>query len=317
MKPEISVIVPVYNGEKTIDKCIKSILKSSFKNFEIITINDNSTDNSLKIIKKFPIKIFNVNFDSASKVRNFGAKKAKAKILVFVDQDVVIKNDTLKKFYEILKRNPDVSAAIATPDKNRKYKTFLGEYENLYLNYSFTRHGKETSNLHSSTFAIRKSVFQKVGGFNEKIKGVEQEDRELGERLVRNRFRVWFLKNVKVVHLKEYNLKSFIRTRINRGRGYIKNVFKYKIFNDHIPLGLKLGIPLLYLALFLAPFNYFLSISLIAFFALINFDFFKFLYKERDITFAIKALFILIFDMIITGIGVLRGVIDYVEQHRY
>jgi len=317
MRPEISVIVPVYNGEKTIDKCIKSILKSSFKNFEIIAINDNSIDNSLKILKKFSIKIFNVDFDSASKVRNFGAKKAKAKILVFVDQDVVIKKDTLKKFYEILKRNPGVSAVIATPDKNRKYKTFLGEYENLYLNYSFTRHGKETSNLHSSTFAIRKSVFQKVGGFNEKIKGVEQEDRELGERLVRNGFRIWFLKHVKVVHLKEYNLKSFVKTRINRGRGYIKNVFKYKIVKDHIPFGLKFGVPLLYFTIFLIPFNYFLSIALTAFFAFINFDFFKFLYKERGITFAIKALFILIFDMIITGVGILRGVFDYARRYGY
>jgi len=317
MKAKMSVIIPVKNSETTIEKCIKSILKSNFRNFELIVVYSDSTDNTINILKKFPVKIINTKLDGAGIARNLGAKYSKGNILVFVDSDIVVRKNTLKKLYETIKMNSNVDAVVATPDKNKRYKSFISEYENLYLNYSFTRHNKETSNLHSSTFAIRRDVFFKADGFNEKIKGTEQEDREFGERLIRMNFKVWFLKNLKVIHLKEYNINSFVRTRINRSRGYIKNTIKYKIIKDHIPLGLKLGVPMIYIALLFLPFNYFLSSILITIFVLLNLDFLKFLQKERNLVFSLKSLLILIFDMIILGIGLLRGILDYVRGHGY
>ena len=58
MSAKISVIVPVYNGEKYIDTCISSLLQQTFKNIEIIIIDDGSTDNSCQMAKKYPVTVF-------------------------------------------------------------------------------------------------------------------------------------------------------------------------------------------------------------------------------------------------------------------
>ena len=77
---KVSVIIPVYNGEKFIEKCINSILNGTYQNFELIVINDGSKDNSLKVLKKFDknkkIRIYSQKNHGASYTRNIGLKKA-------------------------------------------------------------------------------------------------------------------------------------------------------------------------------------------------------------------------------------------------
>ncbi|MDP3917459.1 MAG: glycosyltransferase family 2 protein [Nanoarchaeota archaeon] len=86
---EISVIIPAYNEEKYIDKCISSLLEQDYKDYEVIVIDDGSTDDTVKIIKKFPKVILKKqNHKGPGEARNLGAKIAKGKILVFVDADM-------------------------------------------------------------------------------------------------------------------------------------------------------------------------------------------------------------------------------------
>ncbi len=91
--PKISVIVPVYNTEKYLEKCIKSILIQKMQDFEIIIVNDGSTDNSESIIKKYKtkysnkIKFYNKPNGGLSDARNFGVKKATGEYLCFIDSD--------------------------------------------------------------------------------------------------------------------------------------------------------------------------------------------------------------------------------------
>ena len=79
MKPEISVIIPLYNKENIINQCVDSILSQSFENFELIIVNDGSTDNSLEIVKSIHddrIRIIEQKNGGPSKARNTGVKKA-------------------------------------------------------------------------------------------------------------------------------------------------------------------------------------------------------------------------------------------------
>lgn len=95
-----SFIVPVYNGEKYIDRCLKSLLNQTYNNFEIIIINDGSTDNSEKILNEYQkkhlqIKVFHQDNKGLSVSRNIGIKKATGDYILFVDVDDYISNETL------------------------------------------------------------------------------------------------------------------------------------------------------------------------------------------------------------------------------
>ena len=101
--PKISVIVPVYNTSKYLSKCIDSLINQTFDDYEIIFINDGSTDNSANVIKKYKnskIKLINKKNEGQALARNLGIKKAKGDYIMFVDSDDYIDKDTLKITYK-------------------------------------------------------------------------------------------------------------------------------------------------------------------------------------------------------------------------
>ena len=108
--PEISVIIPTYNTSKYLHECLESVLSQSFKNFEVICINDGSTDNSLEILKQFQnkdprIKIIDQENQGVSTARNAGLKIAQGKYVGFVDSDDTIEKDFFGKLYDTAERN--------------------------------------------------------------------------------------------------------------------------------------------------------------------------------------------------------------------
>ena len=102
MKKDISIIVPIYNSEKYLKKCIDSIINQTKKELEIILINDGSTDNSEKIIKEYKDKrikyIKNTN-QGIGTTRNQGIKEATGKYLMFIDSDDYIENNACELLY--------------------------------------------------------------------------------------------------------------------------------------------------------------------------------------------------------------------------
>ena len=109
MSVEVSIIIPVYNAAANIDKCVKSILKQSYKGFELILINDGSKDNSLEIIRKYEKKYKNVRVidkpnEGVSKTRNLGIKEAAGKYVMFIDNDDYIDEDYVETLLNAIKR---------------------------------------------------------------------------------------------------------------------------------------------------------------------------------------------------------------------
>lgn len=100
-RPLISIIVPVFNVEKYIVRCIESILAQSYGDWEIIAIDDGSQDNSGSILDKYAdnnnrIKVFHISNSGVSHARNIGIDKAKGKYVCFIDSDDWIKSDMLE-----------------------------------------------------------------------------------------------------------------------------------------------------------------------------------------------------------------------------
>lgn len=106
MEELISVIVPVYNVEKYIDKCINSIINQTYKNLEIILVDDGSPDNCGNICDEYSKKdnriiVIHKENGGVSSARNIGIKNAKGKWITFVDSDDWIENDYVEKLSKI------------------------------------------------------------------------------------------------------------------------------------------------------------------------------------------------------------------------
>lgn len=100
---DISIIVPIYNAEKYIDKCLTSLINQTKKELEIILINDGSTDKTEEIVKKYSdkrIKYFKNNNQGIGKTRNFGIEKATAKYIMFIDSDDYLEENACELLYE-------------------------------------------------------------------------------------------------------------------------------------------------------------------------------------------------------------------------
>lgn len=114
--PHISVILPVYNAEKTLSKCIESILNQEFLDFELIIINDGSNDFSLSICENYAaqdsrIKIINKQNNGVSSARNLGLENVRGKYICFVDADDWVEKEYLSAFFRTNK-NPDKEIVI-------------------------------------------------------------------------------------------------------------------------------------------------------------------------------------------------------------
>lgn len=109
--PKISIIIPVYNAEKTISACLNSIFNQTFSDFEVIVVNDGSTDNSLNILNNWSdkIKIFSQKQTGAPLARNFGFAKSAGEYVLFCDADIVLDPTMLEKMNKTL----DVEKNIA------------------------------------------------------------------------------------------------------------------------------------------------------------------------------------------------------------
>lgn len=129
----ISVIIPVYNVEEYLGKCLDSIIMQSYRNFEVILINDGSSDNSLKICEKYADKdkrivLVNQNNSGVSKARNVGLLKAKGKYITFIDSDDTVDS----RYLEILYRNlKSTKADISMCTWNCKENIVYNDRHNL------------------------------------------------------------------------------------------------------------------------------------------------------------------------------------------
>lgn len=136
--PDISIIVPIYNAEKYLSRCIDSLLSQTKKELELILINDGSTDNSDAIIKGYNdsrIKYFKNDNNGIGKTRNFGIDNAIGKYIMFVDSDDYLDKDACKILFEKAERDTLdlVVCDFYRVENDRSYVEHLEDFESCCL----------------------------------------------------------------------------------------------------------------------------------------------------------------------------------------
>jgi|SaaInlV_125m_DNA_1040241.scaffolds.fasta_scaffold00653_8 glycosyltransferase involved in cell wall biosynthesis len=173
MQPEISVILPLYNAEGYIKEAIDSLLVQTFKNFELIIINDGSTDNSLEIVQQFQderIILINQENKGLAKTLNIALSKCRSNLVARMDADDVCLPNRLQIQYNSFKSNPNLillgGAVIYIDEKgdviNRSYP-ILGT--NAIKNFLFNKGNV----LAHPTVMFKKDIALKAGGYSEEI----------------------------------------------------------------------------------------------------------------------------------------------------
>lgn len=209
-QPEASVIIPVHNAERTLQRCLAAIFASEgIGEFESIVVDDGSTDASATIASNFPCRLIRFEHGRGPSVaRNRGIEEAKAARVVFVDSDVVVRPESLALLLRALDDSPAAFATYDPEPVNKNFATLL--YHTLSCR-SLQDTGEKTSVFYSYCAAIRKDLLLELGGFDTSFTRATFEDVELGRRLARRGLYAKHLRDVRVLHGVRYNLPNLAR----------------------------------------------------------------------------------------------------------
>jgi glycosyltransferase involved in cell wall biosynthesis len=171
----VSIVVPFYNSEKYIGRCIEALFNQDYleERYEIIFINNNSTDSSAAIVRQYPrIKLVDEQKRSSYAARNRGLIEANGEIIAFTDSDCMPAADWLKEI-ESTMDDPVVGIAIGNYQLARDslLLSMIEDYENEKNNYIFTSGIKELYYGYTRNMAVRKKLFGNSGLFLERARG--------------------------------------------------------------------------------------------------------------------------------------------------
>lgn len=181
--PKVSIVIPAYNVEAYILETLRSLLSQTFSDFEVLIVNDGSTDRTAEVIKPFiqndsRFKLLHKTNGGLSSARNFGIHQAKGNYIALLDGDDLYLPDKLATHVEVLDRNPSVGVVYSASQAIREngdstWLTLSGKplYKDALkslLCKNFVGHG--------SNGIFRKEIIAEIGDFDESLKSVEDLD---------------------------------------------------------------------------------------------------------------------------------------------
>ena len=216
--PFISVIVPNHNGEKTIGRCLEAAFASQYSSFEIIVIDDCSSDDSVTVIAKYPCRLIRLSeHGGASKARNTGAQNAAGELLLFIDSDCLLQPDTLAKAAAAYRENGPGVIIGGTYTLLPYDQQFFSIFQSVYIHYSETKNCHNPDYIATHAMLITKDLFLKNGAFNENFMPI-LEDVEFSHRLKKNGIKMLIEPEIQVQHIFNFTLGKSMRNGIRKSK---------------------------------------------------------------------------------------------------
>jgi glycosyltransferase involved in cell wall biosynthesis len=233
--PDVSVIVPVYNAEATLQECVDSILNIDYPKgkLELIFVNNNSTDNTEKILKKYgsEIKVLYENKKGPAAARNKGLLNASGEVVAFTDSDCVVDRNWLKHFIIPLKDKQVgiTGGKILAKRPCNKIESFG---ESIHDHHSAINVFKPPYVI-TMNWASRLDVLKELNFFNEDF--IRCEDVELSHRIFVSGYKIIYTPEAIVYHRNEKTLIGLFR------EGYLHGLYSVQFIKQYRDFILKSG----------------------------------------------------------------------------
>ncbi|MBP7461510.1 MAG: glycosyltransferase family 2 protein, partial [Candidatus Delongbacteria bacterium] len=158
----ISIIIPVFNAERTLPQCLDGLFHSSDQDFEVILVDDASSDRSLDIARDYPIRCFQLPVNQgANHARNYGARYARGSILLFIDADIVIRPGIPARIREKM-ADSSISAVVGVYSGDESDQGLVTRYKNHWIRFSYCLYQVPIDWIFGSITAMRKETFDRT-----------------------------------------------------------------------------------------------------------------------------------------------------------
>jgi len=318
MTSPVSVIIPVKNAEQTLRGCLDALFRAEGAERDVIIVDDGCDDDSLRIAASFPCRIIKNERKGVSAARNTGAKTSTGEILFFMDSDIIVPSDVFHVLSGYFAdRTVDGITGLLGP--GIRFDNFASKFKNLWMHYTYVRLTDFVSLFYTSAAAIRRGVFEKMGGFNEDFHRPNVEDTEFGRRLVAAGFRIRLARDLQVEHRKYYDCRGVLRTDFARSSGLVKVVLAGRgmdgrVNSTSVPSLFIASIPFFILSLLSLIASLFLGWKwviaagiLFMVFLLANLPLLRFFRQKEGSRFALKSLLFLVPDILSVTGGIIHG----------
>jgi GT2 family glycosyltransferase len=319
----VAVVVPVYNAAAYLPDCLDAISRS-LPTAALIVADDGSTDDSAAIAERHGAQVVRLEGRSGpAGARNRGVAETRADVVCFVDSDVVVADDALRRMVERLATDPDTVAVFGSYDTNPRATGLVSRFRNLLHHYVHQRGSREASTFWAGCGAIRREAFDEVGGFERHWNGIE--DIELGYRLRAAGYRIALDPSIQCTHLKRWTLRSMLWTDI-RSRAYLwaRLILERKSLPSDLNVDTAQRVSLALVAVALAglafvwwvPSLLILSALAVAGVVWLNRDLYRYLASHAGIGFALASIPLHLLHLLAGGLGLVAAMVAHAAGNR-
>ncbi len=318
-KYKVSIVIPVYNSESTLNECLSACLSQDYNSeYEVIAVDDGSIDLSAYIIKHYPVKYIYQKNNGPATARNTGWENAGGEIICFTDSDCVPQSDWLSKITSDFSNDGIAGVggtyAIANPS-NLLANLVQEEITQRHISMPV-----EVNFLGSFNVAYRRHVLEEVHGFDVNFRIASGEDNDLAYKIISKGYKLIFDINVVVAHYHPEKFFNYLKTQLKHGywRVYLY-VNHPKMMRGDSYSGLKdyLQPPLAMVILFSIPLIFFNSIlgsvwlGLLLIMILLQLPFTYSIYRRTNKFHHLLLSIVTFFRGFARGLGMLSGFWDF------
>jgi glycosyltransferase involved in cell wall biosynthesis len=325
MSRRISVIN--YNGGATIGTCLAAVYSSTHESFEVIVVDDCSTDNSVEITQTFPVKLIRLQRHSgASRARNTGAGHSTGEVLFFLDADCIVATNTLFIADSAISREQNTVIG-GTYEKISYDDTFFSTFQSMFVNYSETKR-QEPDYIATHAMIIHADLFRKSGGFAENFLPI-LEDVEFSHRMRGAGYRLKMTPEILVRHIFNFNLCTSLRNAFRKSFYWtVYSIGKGDLLADSGTASVELKVNVMSFCLnlicivlfFFSGKSFFLIPAIVSFMfnLLINRRLLISFYRPKGFAFAVLAtVYYTVVYPFPVGMGAASGMIKFLLDHTF
>jgi hypothetical protein len=213
LQPNLSIVIPVPDDASNLALCLTALQRSEVQPLEVIVVDDASVEDVSSAASQTRVRYLRLPRRAGpGAARNAGWKAARGEIVLFVDSDVLVPPDNIRRLLERFRLRSDLAGIFGSYDDSPSVQSFYSQFRNLLHHYVHQNSMEEAWTFWAGFGAMRRSALENSGGFDETISGIE--DIELGMRMAAGGARFFLDKSLQVKHLKKWTLSTTVSTDI-------------------------------------------------------------------------------------------------------